>query len=131
MINIYNNIEKYNAKKEYKILTVLLDMITDMLSNEKLNLILTELFTRGRKLKIYLLSGHYFIMTSSNKQELQQIAFNHLSDIDFKDFMNLCQKILPNHIFLVIDAALKNLSSFWTLFYYDKFKQTRTSTNRI
>ena len=56
MINIYNNIEKYNAKKEYKILTVLLDMITDMLSNEKLNLILTELFTRGRKLKIFLLS---------------------------------------------------------------------------
>ena len=43
MINIYNNIEKYNAKKEYKILTVLLDMITDMLSNEKLNLILNYL----------------------------------------------------------------------------------------
>ena len=114
MINIYNNIEKYYPKKEYKILTVLLDMITDMLSNEKLNLILTELFTRGRKLKIYLLSGHYFIMTSSNKQELQQIAFNHLSDIDFKDFMNLCQKILPNHIFLVIDAALPSDNPFFS-----------------
>ena len=99
MINIYNNIEKYNANKEFKILIVLLDMITDMLSNEQLNLILTELFTRGRKLKVYLLSGHYFIMTSSNKQELQQIAFNHLSDIDFKDFMNLCQKYFPTIFF--------------------------------
>ena len=27
-----------------------------------------------------------------NKQELQQIAFNHSSNIDFKDFMNLCNK---------------------------------------
>ena len=24
-----------------------------------------------------------------NKRELQQIAFNHLSDIDYQDFMNL------------------------------------------
>ena len=27
-----------------------------------------------------------------NKQELQHIAFNHLSDIEFKDFMNLSKK---------------------------------------
>ena len=32
---------------------------------------------------------NYFIMKIPNKQELQQIAFNHLSDIDFKDLMNL------------------------------------------
>ena len=31
-------------------------------------------------------SAHYFILKI---QELQQIAFNHLSDIGFKDFMNL------------------------------------------
>ena len=34
-------------------------------------------------------STHYFIMKIRNRQELQQIAFNGLSDIDFKDFMNL------------------------------------------
>ena len=28
-------------------------------------------------------------MKISNKKELQQIAFNDLSDIDFKDFMTL------------------------------------------
>ena len=30
-------------------------MITDMINNKKLNPVLTELFIRGRKLKIYLL----------------------------------------------------------------------------
>ena len=35
---------------------------------------------------------HYFIMKIQNKQELQQILFNNLSKIDFKDFMNLYKK---------------------------------------
>ena len=40
-------------------------------------------------------------------QELQQIAFNHSSDIDFKDFMNLCKKFNEKpYSFLVIDAIL-------------------------
>ena len=30
-------------------------MITDMINNKKLNPVVTELFIRGRKLKIYLL----------------------------------------------------------------------------
>ena len=80
-------------------------MIADMLSNKNLNPIVTELFIRGRKLNvspvfiaqsyfailriIRLNSTHYFIMKVQNKQELQQIACNHSSDIDFKDFMNL------------------------------------------
>ena len=33
----------------------------------------------------------FFIMKISNKGELQQIALNHSSDIDFKDFMKLCK----------------------------------------
>ena len=32
---------------------------------------------------------HYFIMRIHNKRELQHIASNNLSDIDFKDFMKL------------------------------------------
>ena len=35
---------------------------------------------------------HYFIMKIPNKGELQQIAFNHPSDIDLRDFMNLYKK---------------------------------------
>ena len=38
---------------------------------------------------IKLNSDHYFIMKILNKRQPQQIAFNHSSDIDFKDFMNL------------------------------------------
>ena len=76
-----------------------------MLSNKKLNPIVTELFIRGRELNISLVFitqsffavpinirlkfTHYFIMKIPNKRELQQTAHNHSSDIDFKDFMNL------------------------------------------
>ena len=34
---------------------------------------------------------HYFIMKMTTKRELQQIASNHLSDIEFKHFMKLCK----------------------------------------
>ena len=37
-------------------------------------------------------STHYFIMKIPNKRELQQVAFNHSSDIDLKDFMNHYKK---------------------------------------
>ena len=68
-------------------------MITDMLSNKKLNPIVTKLFIRGRKLNISLAfitqnyfsvpknitlnSTYYFIMKITNEKELQQIAYNH------------------------------------------------------
>ena len=46
MGDIYKNIKEYNPNKKRKILIVSDDMIADMLSNKKLNLIVTELFTR-------------------------------------------------------------------------------------
>ena len=49
MRNVYKNIDDYNPEKEKKILIVFDDMITDMIPNEKLNSIVTELFIRGRK----------------------------------------------------------------------------------
>ena len=39
--DIYKNIEEYNPNKKRKILIVVDDMITDMLSNKKLNTIVT------------------------------------------------------------------------------------------
>ena len=54
MDNIYKNIEEYNPNKKRKILIVFDDMIADMLSNKKLNSIVTELFIRGRRLNISL-----------------------------------------------------------------------------
>ena len=49
---IYKNIEEYNPNKKRKILIVFDDMIADILSNKKPNLIVTKLFIRGRKLSI-------------------------------------------------------------------------------
>ena len=103
--DIYKNSEEYNPNKNRKILIVFDDMIADIIINEKLNPIFTELFIRGRKLNnslvfntqscfaipknIRLNSTYYFIMKVTNKRELQRIAFNNLSVIDFQDFMNL------------------------------------------
>ena len=44
MVGIYENIEDYNPNKKRKILIVFDNMIADMLSNKKLNPIVTELF---------------------------------------------------------------------------------------
>ena len=56
---------------------------------------------------IRLNSTHYFIMKIPNKWEFQQIGFNHLSNIEFKDFMNFYKKCTAKpYSFLVIDAAL-------------------------
>ena len=49
---IYKNIEEYNPNKKQKVLIVFDDMIVDILSNKKLNPIVTELFIRGIKLNI-------------------------------------------------------------------------------
>ena len=54
MHHVYKNIDEYNPYEENKILIVFDDMIVDMIHNEKLNSIVTELFIRGRKLNIFL-----------------------------------------------------------------------------
>ena len=51
MGDIYKNIEENNPNKKRKKLIIFDDLIVDMLSNKKLNPIVTELF-RGRKLNI-------------------------------------------------------------------------------
>ena len=99
MDDIYKNIEEYNPNRERKILILFYYLIADMLSNKKLNPVVTELFIRGRKLSISLVSttksdfaqpkiirlnsAHDFIIKIPNKQQLQQSACNHSSDIDY------------------------------------------------
>ena len=112
--DVYKNVEDYNPNKKCKILIIFDDMIADMINNKKLNPVITELFIRGRKLNISIVfitqsyfkvpkdvrlnSTHFFIMKIPNKRELQQIALNHSSDIDFKDFMKIDKKCTANHI---------------------------------
>ena len=94
-----------------------------MLNNKKRNKIVTELFIRGRKLNISvvfitqpyfavpknirLISTQYFVKKVPNKQELQQISFDHSSDIYFKVFVNIYKKCTAKpDSFLLIDATL-------------------------
>ena len=108
MDDIYENIANFNPNKKRKILIVFDDMIADMFSNGKLNPIVTELFIRDKNLNIALIfitqpafvvpksirlnSTLYFIKKIPNKRLLKEIAYDHPSDIDFQDFMDLSEK---------------------------------------
>ena len=123
MQDFYKNIEDYNPGKKRKVLIIFDDMIADMINNKNLNPIVTELFIRGRKLNISIVfitqwyfkvpkdvrlnSTHFYIKKIPNKRELQQIALNHSSDIDFKDFMKIFKKYTKKpYSFLVNDTTL-------------------------
>ena len=99
MDDIYINIEKCNPSRKPKILIIFDDMITDMLSNEKLNPIVNELFIRGRKnILLYFITQSYFAVQKNirlsfaqsffikipNNREHQQIASNKWWNIVFK-----------------------------------------------
>ena len=108
MQDVYKNNDEHNIDKERKILIVFDDMIADMINNKKLNLIVAELFIRGRKLNISLIfitqsyfkvlkdvrlnSTHFFIMKIPNKREFQEIALNHSSHISTKNFIKIYKK---------------------------------------
>ena len=121
MRDIYKNIDEYNLNKENKLLLAFDDMIADMIHNKKLNSIIIELFIRGRKLSISLVfitqlyfkfpkdvrlnTSHFFIAKVPNKKEIPQLARNHSSDIDTKDFANIyiyiyifIENVQVNHI---------------------------------
>ena len=115
MDDIYKNVEEYNPNKKQIVLIVFDDMIADMVSNKKLNPIVTELFIRARKLHIYLVfitqpyfavpknirlnSTHHSVMKNLNKRELQKILYNYSSDIDFQEFLNRYKNIYCKIIF--------------------------------
>ena len=67
MHDICKNIEKYNPNKKRKVLIVFDDKIADMLSNKKLNPIVTKLLIRGRKLNISLvfITQSYFAVSKN------------------------------------------------------------------
>ena len=48
MEDVYKNTENYNPGKKRNILILFDDMIADMITNKKLNPVVTELFIRGR-----------------------------------------------------------------------------------
>ena len=52
-------------------------------------------------------STHFLIVKIATKRELRQIALNHSSDIDFKDFMKI-YKICTTEPYLVNDTTLRS-----------------------
>ena len=98
-------------------------MIEDMINNKKLNPVVTELFIRGRKLNVSIIfitqsyfkvpkdvrlnSTHFFIMKILNKTELQQIALNHSSDIDLKDFVKINKKCTAEPYSFLVNDTIK------------------------
>ena len=82
-----------------------------------------KLFVRGRKLNISFIfitqsyfklskdirlsSMHFFILKIPNKRELQQIVLNHLSVVDFNNFIKIYKKCTAEpYSFLVNDTTL-------------------------
>ena len=123
MCNVYKNIDEYNIDKERKILIVFDDMIADIIKNKNLNLIVTELFIRGRKLNISFVfitqsyfkvpkdvrlnTTHFLISKIPNRRKLQQTAINHSSGISTEDFINVYRKCTAEpYSFLVNDTTL-------------------------
>ena len=123
MDDVYGDIDNYNPKRNKKVLIVFDDMIADIIANKRFQAIIKKLFIRCRKLNISLEfisqsyfslpkdvrlnSTHYFMMKTNSKRELQNIAINHSSNIDYQDFMKIyreCKREPYN--FLTIDTTL-------------------------
>ena len=89
-------------------------MIADMIINKKLNSIVTDLFIRERKLNITLvfITQSYFkvpkdVILNTDKRGLKQIAINHSSGINTKDFANIYRKCTVEPFsFLINDTTL-------------------------
>ena len=85
MDGIYENIEEYNPNKKRVLMILFDDMIFTL-----------SYFAVPKNIRRN--STHYSIMKIPSKEELQQIAFNHKSYINFRNFLNLYKNVLPNHI---------------------------------
>ena len=122
MDDVYQNIDDYNPSRKRKILIVFDGLIAEIMSNEKFQAIIKELFIRCRKLNISLVfitqsyfslpkdmrlsSTHFLIMKMNKRKELQNVAINHSEEIDYNDIVNIyreCRRKL--YSFLTIDTT--------------------------
>ena len=123
MDDVYDNIDDYNPKRKRKVLIVFDDMIADIMTNKRFQAITKHLFIKCRKLNISLVlisqsyfsvpkdvrlnSTHYLIMIYYNRRELQQIAINRSTDIDYKDFLKIYRNSSTEpYYFLTTNTAL-------------------------
>ena len=115
--DVYQNINDYSPHRKRKILIVFDDMIADIITNKKFQVIIKELFTRCKKLNFLLVfisliflfqkMWDYLIMKIKNRKELQNIAINHSADIGYNDFVRIYRECTrKQYSFLTIDTTL-------------------------
>ena len=122
MDDIYDDINDYNKKRKRKVLIVFDDMINHVISDKKAQQVLKELFIRCRKLDISfcfltqfyfsvpkdarLNCTHYIVFKLNNKRDLQNMAINHSSDIDYKEIVKIYRNSKKEpYNFLTIDTT--------------------------
>ena len=115
--------KEQNIGKKRKTLTVFDEMIADMINNKILNSVVNELLIRVRKINTstaFITQSNFkvpkdvrwnsilfFIMKIPNQRELQQMALNYSSGIDFKDFIWVYKKCTAEQYpFVAIDLTL-------------------------
>ena len=54
---------------------------------------------------IRLNATYHFIIKIPSKRELQQITSNHMSDIDFEDFMKLYKEYIKEPFLFLVNAT--------------------------
>ena len=121
MDDVLDDINNYNKNRDKKVLIIFDDMIADIMRSEKFNVIVKELFLRGRKLNISIVSitqsyfrthkdarlntTHYILMKIGSKKELKSTAEENSGHLDFKEFLkiyNYCTK--EPYSFMMIDT---------------------------
>ena len=96
-------------------------MIADIMTDKKIQAIIKDLVFRCRKLNISVVfitqsyfsvprearsnSTHYLRMKNNNRKDLKQIAIDHSTDIDYKDFLKIYRNCTnESYSFLTIDV---------------------------
>ena len=81
-------------------------MIADIMTNKISCVLITQSYFSVPK-EVRLNSTHYLIMKIHNRRELQNIAFNHSADIDYKDFLKIYRNCTKEpYSFFIINNTL-------------------------
>ena len=121
MNDVLEDINNYNKNRNKKVLIIFDDMIADIMRSEKFKEIVKELFIRCRKLNISMVfktqsyfrtpkdarlnCTHYILMKIGNKKELESIAEENSSHLDFKEVLkiyNYCTR--EPYSFMMVDT---------------------------
>ena len=81
MDDVYNNIDDYNPKRKRKILIVFDDMIADIMTDNKFQGIIKNLFIRCRKLNISLvcITQSYFKTTKDARLNTTNLNYRYFT----------------------------------------------------